>query len=141
MSTTGQADPIEEEPDLYFANAHDFVVQYLLPSWRHTTSGVRWCARWWCHAEAISRLDALWRSFESMRHGDAAGMAVWWRDFADPLMGSLTRENGTFAQCDAATGEHALNPTWASQEPPPGMFVDEGMIRPRSAAVLAEGDD
>ena len=53
---------------------------------------------------------------------------------------SLTRENGTFAQCNAASGEHALNKTWPSQEPPPGMFVDERMIRPRSAAVLADDE-
>lgn len=140
MSTPMDDAPLEQEPDLYFANAHDFVVQYLLPSWRHTYSGARWCAQWWCHAEALSRLDALWRAFESMRHGDAAGMAVWWRDFADPTMASLTRENGTFAQCNAASGEHALNKTWTSQEPPPGMFVDERMIRPRSAAVLADDE-
>ena len=93
MSTPMDDAPLEQEPDLYFANAHDFVVQYLLPSWRHTYSGARWCAQWWCHAEALSRLDALWRAFESMRHGDAAGMAVWWS--MCPVPGRTARGGGS----------------------------------------------
>ena len=27
----------------------------------------RWCRQWWKHAEAISRLEALWRSWEAAR--------------------------------------------------------------------------
>lgn len=131
-------DGYDDDPGLFFPNAYEFVIQYLLPSWRHTYSGARWCAHWWRHAEAVSRLDALWRAFEAHRHGDPSGMAVWWRDFADPLMATLTAENGTFAQCDAKTGDHAQNRTWPTAEPPAAMFIDERAIRPRSAAVIDE---
>lgn len=128
----------EDDPDLYFANAHDFVTGYLLPSWRHTRSGSKWCQYWWRHAEALNRLDALWRSFEGHRHGDASGMAVWWRDFADPTMSSLTRTSGTFAQCDPTTGDHVANPTWKSAPAPAGMFMDERKIRSRATAVIED---
>lgn len=116
-------------PELYFRNAQDFVEQYLLPSWRHSTGGTKWCALWWEHAEAVSILDALWRAFEGHRYGDPSGMAVWWRDFAYPLMGSLTSPQGTFAQCDWGVGEHTLNAIWGTQPPPAGMFVDERELR------------
>lgn len=122
-----------EQPELAYSNCADFVEQFLLPSWRHTTAGVRWCAYWWKHSEAISRLDALWRSFEAQRHGDPNGMAIWWRDFADPIMSSLTRDNGTFALCDAISGEHGEPKMWPVKTPPLGMFGDE-------RGIIAHGD-
>lgn len=126
----------EDEPVLYYANCHDFVVGYMLPSWRHTFAGARWCQLWWRHAEAVNRLDALWRSFEVHRHGDPSGMAVWWRDFADPTMSALTRPDGPFSRCSAELDEHDQAPIWPSRKPPAGLFMDERAIRPRSSAVV-----
>lgn len=131
MNNTAQQTP--EQPQLAYPNCAEFVEYFLLPSWRHTTSGARWCAYWWRHSEAISRLDALWRSFEAHRHGDPSGMAVWWRDFADPTMNSLTRDNGTFALCDAVTGEHDEAKIWPVNTPPVGMFGNE-------RGIIADGD-
>lgn len=128
MSQSEQ-DHEQEQPPLFFTNCQAFTEQYLLPAWRHTMAGSRWCADWWKHAEAVIILDALWRSFEGHLYGDPSGMATWWRDFADPLMGQLTRDSGTFAQCDWQTGEHALNPIWATTPPPAGMFGDENQLR------------
>jgi hypothetical protein len=36
----------------------------------------RWCARWWEHAEAISRLEAPWKVFETLRQDPGTGAAV-----------------------------------------------------------------
>ena len=62
--------------------------------------GLYWCPRWWSHPEAISRLYALWRAWETLRVTDpATGMSVWWRDHLDPHLAALTSEFGPFSRC------------------------------------------
>jgi len=127
---------------LWFANVYDFVVSYLTPSWvRRIDGDTRWCRQWFRHAEAHARLDALWRSFEAHRvSADANAMAIWWRDFADPTMASLTRKKGPFEQCDGETGDHT--PTeeqvWVTDRPPAGMFVDERTVAAKEFADYDE---
>ena len=118
----------QETPELCYANVNEFVTEFLLPSWRHTFAGARWCSQWWRHSEAISRLDALWRAFEQLRTGEPLNMAVWWRDYADPMMRSLTDPDGVFCMCDATTDEHRVPEVWKSDPPPEGMFTDERKI-------------
>lgn len=119
---------------LWFANVHDFVVSYLTPNWiRRIEKDTRWCQQWWRHAEAHARLDALWRSFEAHRVSpDANAMAIWWRDFADPTMGALTRLKGPFEQCEGegSTAKHVdTGPQrWVTATPPRGMFMDERTV-------------
>jgi hypothetical protein len=43
-------------------------------------------AEWWKHADAIARLEALWRAWEHLRQDPHAGMSVWFRDHADHHM-------------------------------------------------------
>ncbi|NYJ76451.1 DUF4913 domain-containing protein, partial [Allobranchiibius huperziae] len=61
----------------YYGSLDEFVVEYLLRNWRRrdgdTTS--HWCARWWKHAEAGTRLGHLWEAFEVLRHEQAPGMS------------------------------------------------------------------
>jgi Domain of unknown function (DUF4913) len=62
--------------------------------------GVRWCARWWAHPEALSRIYAIWRAWETLRVTDpATGMSTWWRDHLDPHLTALTNEYGPFSRC------------------------------------------
>ncbi|MGI8558855.1 MAG: DUF4913 domain-containing protein [Solirubrobacteraceae bacterium] len=42
-----------------------------------------WCPQWWRHAEAVARLESLWRAWEHLRHDAAPGLSVWFRDHAD----------------------------------------------------------
>ena len=42
----------------------------------------RWCGRWWDHTEAISRLQALWRTWETLRV-EPLGMDLWLREHLD----------------------------------------------------------
>ncbi|KAB1931893.1 DUF4913 domain-containing protein [Micromonospora sp. ALFpr18c] len=65
------------------------------------TSGINWCPRWWAHPEAISRLYALWRAWETLRVSDPqTGMSIWWRDHLDPHLAALAAEYGPFNRCN-----------------------------------------
>ena len=105
---TGTADPPEppaETPEPVFTDVDAFVRDYLaLVVERRIatgpTAGLNWCPRWWAHPEAISRLYALWRTWETLRISDSqTGMSTWWRDHLDPHLASLTSEYGPFARC------------------------------------------
>lgn len=115
------------EPEVvepYYGNVEEFVVEYLLPNWRHpmgTSLDVCWCPEWWRHAEAISRFEALWWAWEHMRLEGGAAMSAWWRDHADHHMAALTTYGSTFTPCKKA-GQHAQLQTWACQISPKGLF-------------------
>ncbi|MDA8437534.1 MAG: DUF4913 domain-containing protein [Propionibacterium sp.] len=110
----------------YFASLDAFVEEYLLPNWRHQmTSTTHWCTYWWRHAEAITRLEALWEAFEVLRLQPAPALSALWRDHIDPHMRALTDETGTFNRCSTRPGEppaHQLIGTWASAPAPDGLF-------------------
>ncbi len=61
--------PVDEEPQLYFGSVDEFVRGYLLPNYRRRVDGQRvlWAADWWKYAQAVARLDALWRAWEHLR--------------------------------------------------------------------------
>ncbi|WP_346926001.1 DUF4913 domain-containing protein, partial [uncultured Arthrobacter sp.] len=79
--TAVPTEPAEEEsdaPELFYPNVAAFVSEKLATSYRrqlNVQGGVTWCPQWWKHAEAISRLEALWRAWEFLRpyveHADA----------------------------------------------------------------------
>jgi hypothetical protein len=56
----------------------------------------RWAADWWNYPEAVSRLEALWRSWEAARLEPTA-MSGWWRDDVDHHMSVLMWAEGPFA--------------------------------------------
>lgn len=135
----GQADEFDPENiKLYYPNVDAFVHMMLLPNWRHLPrKDVRWCRKWYLHAEAMSRLDALWRAYEALRVGDPTGMTVWWRDYADPTMSALTREGGTFADCDPRKGPedtHSPLKMWPADHAPEVSVPDEDVLRPKAQA-------
>ena len=77
-----------------------WVVDYFAPMFpRPMSPTVRWCAQWWDHAEAISRLEALWRTWEVARLDELRGVASWYRDHLDPQLAVLLSAGGPFAQC------------------------------------------
>ena len=59
---------------------------------------MRWCRQWWQHAEAITRLEALWRSWETLRH-EPLGMDAWLRERLDHHLPQLMSAAGPFAAC------------------------------------------
>ena len=49
----------------------EWIEQWLFPVYRRSVRGHDrvWCPQWWRHAEAVARLDALWRAWEHLRLG------------------------------------------------------------------------
>jgi hypothetical protein len=66
----------------------------------------RWCARWWAHDEAVSRLRALWRAWEAMRLEPATGISDWYGAHLDHHLPILLGPDGPFCQCDPRNGDH-----------------------------------
>jgi hypothetical protein len=93
------------QPEPAFRNVEAFVGHYLAHVVERriavgATAGLYWCPRWWAHPEAISRLYALWRAWETLRVSDPqTGMSIWWRDHLDPHLNALTSEYGPFGRC------------------------------------------
>ena len=81
----------------------------------------RWAPDWWCYPEAVSRLDALWRAWEHLRHDGALGVSLWWRDHADHHLQILLDPAGPFM---AATGQNRPGEPLPYTPPPEGLFPD-----------------
>jgi hypothetical protein len=82
-------------PTLFFGSVDEFVRERLRYTYSRRVGPQgpnRWAAEWWRYPEAISRLDALWRSWEALRLEPTFGMSVWWRDHADHDSGQPTCE-------------------------------------------------
>lgn len=125
LAEAERAESGDTAPAPEFASVDAFVEDYILPNWRHRLVGdARWCARWWCHAEAITRLEALWEGFEVMRREPAPALSIWWRDQLDPHMRALTDPAGTFAGCTATKYDqvHQQQDSWPVEPAPGGLF-------------------
>lgn len=84
-------------------------------------SGAYWCAQWWAHPEALSRLYAIWRAWETLRVSDpATGMSTWWRDHLDPHLNALTADGGPFCRCSP---DRHYDPTPLSTTPVPAEVL------------------
>ncbi len=119
-------DPDEALPELCYPSLEAFVEQQLAPMWRRNLSAnaLTWCPEWWRHAEAIARLEALWRAWEHLRLDPALGMSVWFRDHADPHMSVLLDADGPFKGCSPEEGK-GHSPRLAAlpcSSPPAGLF-------------------
>jgi hypothetical protein len=113
----GDDEPVEP----YFTSLLEFVTEGFAPVYcRPTSPTVRWCPRWWDHAEAIYRLEALWRTWELYRLEPRLGIASWLRDYLDPQLAALTSPTGPFAQC--TDERHSPIKPLRTDYPPEGYF-------------------
>jgi hypothetical protein len=96
----GSAAPDADPPEPVYPAVEDWVAEYFLPMFRRTLGGeFRWCAQWWQHGEAISRLTSLWHAWESLRLQPGTGIATWYRDHLDHHLPILMGARGPFYQC------------------------------------------
>lgn len=112
------------EPVLYYGSTDEFVREYLRYVYQRKIDGrtTFWSPRWWTSAEAVARLEALWRAWEHLRLDPATGPSVWWRDHADPHMRVLMDSAGPFSK-ETDVRATVLEPL--PYEPPPeGLFPD-----------------
>lgn len=116
----------EEAPTLYYGSVDEFVREFVCPIFRRNVgeegrADYRWSARWWESAEAIARLEAMWRAWEHLRMDAATGTSVWLRDHADHHLGVLMSPTGPWALSKDTAGPDEPLPYEA---PPEGLFPD-----------------
>lgn len=109
-------------PALHYRSVDEFVRGLVVPVFRRNVgprAEARWSARWWESAEAIMRLEAMWRSWEALRHDRGTGVSDWLRDHADHHLAVLMSPAGPFARSQ----DEAKAPDPLPYEPPPeGLF-------------------
>ena len=116
---SGDGEPVAP----FFGSRLEFVIDGFAPVYcRSTSPTVRWCASWWDHAEAIYRLEALWRTWELYRLEPRLGIASWLRDYLDPQLRELTSPTGPFAQC--TDDRHSPIKALRTEQPPEDYFAD-----------------
>jgi hypothetical protein len=94
----GARTPTAAEPA--YETLEAWVTEHFAPMYARPLGGeYRWCPRWQEHAEAISRLEALWRSWETLRLDPKTGMAAWYRDYLDHQLPILLSNRGPFSRC------------------------------------------
>lgn len=137
MSDLGEwEEPADTEPEaaeLYFGSVDEFVREMIVPVFRRRVgdrSPYRWAADWWRYPEAVIRLEALWRAWESLRQDPATGMSVWLRDHADHHLMILLSEQGPFAKSQDSNEHGAPLPY---EDPPEGLFSDVRIASNRGA--------
>jgi Domain of unknown function (DUF4913) len=108
-----------EVPEPVYTALEDWLIDYFLPMFRRTLGGeFRWCAQWWQHGEAISRLGALWRAWEVLRLQPGTGIGTWYREHLDHQLPILMGARGPFYQCSETSHRE---PWQAAAAPaPPG---------------------
>lgn len=112
----------DDAPEPVYGGVEEWVAGQFLPMFRRPLGGeFRWCGQWWRHAEAITRLTALWHSWEAMRLEPGTGIAVWLRDHLDHQLAVLLGRAGPFAQC--SEDEH-IDPRQARNCPAPPRWWD-----------------
>lgn len=113
------AAPAGEEPmETVYPNLESWVNEEFAPIYARPIGGeFRWCRRWWEHVEAVSRLESLWRAWEKLRLDPVFGMAVWYRDYLDISLGSVTSARGPFARCSPERHE-PIKPLPVDPAPP-----------------------
>ena len=118
----------QDGPQLVFGTSERFLHELLLPMYIRIIDSRNgtWCRKWFLHAEALSRVDALWRSWEHLRLDGKTGMSVWWKDHADPHMAVLLNQKGPFHACDLEI--HKDPDPFPCDMAPPGWFPEEGCI-------------
>lgn len=112
------------EPPLMYPHAAAWVEGFVLPHFKRNPSTHRWDAEWWLYPEATAVLEALWQSWEYLRHQGATGMAVFFKDYFYPLMHEITGPEGPFWLYHDHR-DRKLPGQWSVAEPPDGFFKDE----------------
>lgn len=101
-------DELEQDSSV-FDSVEQFVREFIAPLYvRPIGSAAKWCPKWWLHAEAVFRFNALWVTYENgFASEDPTFAARWMASYADPFMSRLMEPNGTFNGCSPERGHRA----------------------------------
>jgi len=111
--------------ELFYGSVLEFVTDrlvHLVPLPGPGSAQV-WCSEWYRHAQALSRLDSIWRAWEHLRFDPGLGMSNWWLHHADPNMRALLDPvDGPFSRCGNG---HEQSEPLPHVPPPDGLFFDQ----------------
>ena len=105
-----------------YPGVQEWVAAVFSPTFaRRSTPTFTWCAQWWRHPEALVRLEALWRSWETLRLDPLLGMSSWLSGHLDAQLPILTGPAGPFAGCDP-TRHFEPDPVRLAHQPAPAHW-------------------
>ncbi|HEY8702428.1 MAG TPA: DUF4913 domain-containing protein [Arthrobacter sp.] len=140
----GDEEKPEAEPELVYGSVADWVENFLVPVYRRELSanGSRstWCPNWWMHAEAVIRLEALWRAWEHLRLDGKTGMSVFMKDHLDHHLPVLIDTKGPFDGCTIDRGHETTMKPFPTIAPPPELFPDVRKQAESTQAPQNEGE-
>ncbi|MFI9311130.1 DUF4913 domain-containing protein [Streptomyces triculaminicus] len=94
----------QEAPKPVYTDLETWLRKHLAQVIRRRFGGsLTWCSQWYRHAEAVSRLNAMWQEWEkAVVEGT---MSNWWLYHCDPQLAVLmSKDAGPFMACKP--GEH-----------------------------------
>lgn len=102
-----------------FPDLGTWVAEWLVPTiHRPMKAGVVWCPQWWRHREAVARLEAVWRAWETARAAGGDGPSLWWTMHFENHWAALTDSTrGPFAACKDQVHNSRLEPLGADSPP------------------------
>lgn len=102
----------------------DHIAQLLERQLPQNQGRLRWCRSWWLHPEAITRFDALRRSWtEAIAAGDGNALVTYY-DYLDRQLATLMDEHGPFSACQGGQhGTDRLVTKLGQIDPPPEYFL------------------
>jgi len=138
-SGTGPDDGQSSQPQPVYDSVEAWVTGQFLSMYRRPIGGeYRWCRQWWQHAEAITRLTALWHSWEALRLEPGTGMAIWLRDHLDHQLSVLLGRGGPSPSAARTSTLSPGKPGPRTRRPDGGRSAT---TRPRRHRWTAGGDD
>jgi hypothetical protein len=112
-------------PDFVYSCVEDWFINLLAPTIERRLDAagagtLTWCPQWWQHAEAIARLEALWRAWEVCRDADGEAPSRWFWQHCDPMLAVLMdAKAGPLCDCKPAEHRKYNNATGLPFEPAP----------------------
>lgn len=135
--------PVADVPEPMYLELADWVSDHFVPVFRRTLGGeYRWCAQWWRHDEAVSRLKALWHAWEVLRLRPGTGIGTWYREHLDHQLPILLGARGPFYQCsETVHREPHEAAAWSvpAERHDPAVPGEYGAMPGRAPAALDQG--
>lgn len=96
------------QPEPIYADVAAFVTGWLAPRSERLPA---WCDSWWLHPLALTRLRALWQSWEVANAEGGAAISKWLIYDYDHHITKLTTKGGPFHECHNShhrTGQNTI---------------------------------
>ncbi|MEV4440929.1 DUF4913 domain-containing protein [Streptomyces sp. NPDC049577] len=122
----------QEAPKPVYADLETWLRKHLAQVIRRRFGGsLTWCSQWYRHAEAVSRLNAMWQEWE--KAVAESTMSNWWLYHCDPQLAVLmSKDSGPFMACKP--GEHRALEPLPLADSDPDLWLGSAFSDPRDPA-------